>query len=78
MNSNFEFWVVGVMMTLVAMLGFLGNIISILIYKYKRLGLKNTFTSLLTWLALVDSIFLVGILLGDLLGPTNLSEHNLN
>ena len=71
LNSDFEFWVVGVTMSLIAVLGLVGNIISMLMFKYKRFGVKNTFTSLLTWLTLVDSIFLVSIFLRD-------SQNNLS
>ena len=60
-HSWFEFWVVGVMITLVSMVGILGNIICILMFQYKRLNINRTFASLLKWLAVIDSIFLVNI-----------------
>ena len=59
MNTSLEFWIVGVLMSTVAMIGFIGNIICILMFKYKRLNMNQTFTSLLTWVAVIDSVFLV-------------------
>ena len=59
MNTSLEFWIVGVLMSAVAMIGFIGNIICVLMFKYKRLNMNQTFTSLLTWVAVIDSIFLV-------------------
>ena len=59
MNSNFEFWLVGVMITVVSVVGILGNIICILMFQYKRLNMNQTFASLLKWLAVIDSVFLV-------------------
>ena len=60
-NSSFEFWIVGVMITVVSMVGIIGNIICILMFQYKRLNINRTFASLLKWLAVIDSIFLVNI-----------------
>ena len=58
-NSMFEFWLVGVMITAVSVVGILGNIICILMFQYKRLNMNQTFASLLKWLAVIDSVFLV-------------------
>ena len=58
-HSWFEFWVLGVMITLVSMVGILGNIICIFMFQYKRLNINQTFASLLKWLAVIDSVFLV-------------------
>ena len=58
-NITFEFWIVGVMITVVSVVGILGNIICILMFQYKRLNMNQTFASLLKWLAVIDSIFLV-------------------
>ena len=58
-NSRFEFWVVGVMITAVSMSGIVGNIICIVMFQYKRLNINQTFSSLLKWLAVIDSVFLV-------------------
>ena len=58
-NSRFEFWIVGVMITVVSMVGIIGNIICILMFQYKRLNINQTFASLLKWLAVIDSVFLV-------------------
>jgi hypothetical protein len=60
-HSQFEFWIVGVMMTMVSMVGILGNIICIPMFQYKRLKINKTFASLLKWLAVIDSLFLVSI-----------------
>jgi Co/Zn/Cd efflux system component len=58
-NSRVEFWIVGVMITVVSMVGIIGNIICILMFHFKRLNINQTFASLLKWLAVVDSVFLV-------------------
>ena len=58
-NTTFEFWIVGVMITVVSVVGILGNIICILMFQYKRLNMNQTFASLLKWLAVIDSFFLV-------------------
>ena len=62
LNSSVEFWLVGVMISVVSLIGFIGNIICILMFKYKRLNINKTFASLLSWLAVIDSFFLVSIL----------------
>ena len=59
-NSGFEFWIVGVMITVVSMVGIIGNTICILMFHYKRLNINQTFASLLKWLAVIDSVFLEG------------------
>ena len=59
MSEAFEFWLVGVMIPLVDMAGIIGNIICIIIFKYKKLNMNQTFSSLLKWLAVIDSFFLV-------------------
>ena len=56
---SFEFWIVGVTISVVSVLGFMGNILCILMFKYKRININHTFASLLTWLTVIDSIFLV-------------------
>ena len=58
-NITFEFWIVGVAITVVSVVGILGNIICILMFQYKRLNMNQTFASLLKWLAVIDSFFLV-------------------
>ena len=58
-NSRIEFWVVGVMISVVTIIGFIGNFICILMFKCKRLNINKTFASLLSWLAVIDSVFLV-------------------
>ena len=62
LNSSVEFWLVGVMISVVSLIGFMGNIICILMFKYKRLKINKAFASLLSWLAVIDSFFLVSIL----------------
>ena len=61
MSDSFEFWLVGVLCPMVTMLGIIGNIICIIIFKYKKLNMNQTFASLLKWLAVIDSFFLVSI-----------------
>ena len=62
LNACFEFWVVGVLTSTVTLLGSLGNIICILMFQFKRLNINHTFASLLSWLAAIDSLFLVSSL----------------
>ena len=62
MVSSIEFWVVGVVLMVVSIGGIMGNIICILMFQYKRLNMNQTFVSLLWWLAVIDSIFLVSLL----------------
>ena len=65
-NSRFEFWVVGVMITAVSMSGIVGNIICIFIIQYKRLNINHTFASLLKWLAVIYSVLLVSMIYSQL------------
>ena len=58
-SAAFEFWIVGVLITVVSMLGILGNMICILMFQYKQLNMNQTLASLLKWLAGIDSVFLV-------------------
>ena len=58
-GTSFEFWILGVAISVVSLAGVLGNIICILMFQYKQLNMNQTFTSLLKWLAVIDSIFLV-------------------
>ena len=58
-SASFEFWIVGVMITLVSMVGICGNLICILMFQYKQLNMNQTLASLLKWLAAIDSVFLV-------------------
>ena len=41
LNSSVEFWLVGVMISVVSLIGFIGNIICILMFKYQRLFLVS-------------------------------------
>jgi hypothetical protein len=61
LNSSVEFWIVGVIISLVSLFGFIGNITCILMFQYKRLNINKTFASLLSWPAIIDSFFLVSI-----------------
>ena len=58
-SAAFEFWIVGVMITVVSIAGICGNTICILIFQNKQLSMNKTFASLLKWLAAIDSVFLV-------------------
>ena len=60
-SAAFEFWIVGVMITVVSMVGIFGNVICILMFQYKQLNMNQTFASLLKWLSAIDSVFLVSI-----------------
>ena len=61
LSFNIEFWIVGVAISMVSVVGLMGNILCILMFKYKRLNINKTFASLLSWLAVIDSYFLVSI-----------------
>ena len=58
-TASFEFWIVGVIITLVSMVGIFGNMICILMFQYRELNMNQTLASLLKWLAAIDSVFLV-------------------
>jgi hypothetical protein len=58
-SAAFEFWIVGVMITMVSIVGICGNLLCILMFQYKQLSMNQTFSSLLKWLAAIDSVFLV-------------------
>jgi hypothetical protein len=61
-GGGFEFWIVGVMITVVSTVGIFGNIIFILMFPYKQLSMNQTLASLLKWLTVIDSVFLVSII----------------
>jgi len=58
-----EFYLKGVATMTVASFGILGNLISIRVASVGNLGWNPTFTRLLIWLALLDSLFLVFVIL---------------
>ena len=57
--ADCEFWIVGVLISLVSMVGICRNMICIMMFQYKKLSMNQTFASLLKWLAAIDSVFLV-------------------
>jgi len=63
-NSTVEFWIVGVLITTLSIVGILGNIFSILVLRKGYLSnFSETFVYLVRWLAFIDSLFLVTCLL---------------
>ena len=58
-----EFWIEGVLITVVSTLGILENMIYILKVPYKQFSINQTLDSLIKWLAAIDSVFLVIIAL---------------
>jgi len=69
-----EFYLKGVATIAVALVGILGNLISIRLFSMGKLGWSTTFTRLLIWLALLDSFFLVCVIL--LFGLPSVSSGN--
>jgi len=63
LNSLLEFYITGVGMMVIAPLGLVGNMITVLIFSCRKMKLNPTFTSLVIWLAVLDSIFLILVLL---------------
>jgi len=59
LDLQLEFYINGVAILIVASLGILGNVLSLLLFKFRRLKMSPTFTGLLVWLAILDSLFLV-------------------
>jgi len=62
-NSQLEYYLCGWGILCWAIFGLLGNTFSILILKYRKVKMNQTFTNLLVWLAAIDSIFLVCVTL---------------
>jgi len=58
-DLQLEFYINGVAILVIASLGVLGNILSLLLFTFRRLKMNPTFTGLLVWLAILDSLFLV-------------------
>jgi len=58
LNSTMEFYINSVAILVVASLGLLGNTLSILLFSFRKLQMNPTFTGLLVWLAVIDSLFL--------------------
>lgn len=65
MNSQVEFYINGVAILTLASLGVIGNIICVFLFTSRKMKMNQTFTNLLIWLAVIDSLFLVGFKLSD-------------
>ena len=63
LNAVLEYYLSGVSILLVSVLGLSGNIVSGLVFKCRHRDTSQTFTDLLVWLAVIDSVFLVLVLL---------------
>ena len=72
-NILLEYYLSGVSILIVSVVGLSGNIVSGLVFKCRHRDTNQTFTDLLVWLAVIDSIFLVLVLL--LFSLPQLSSH---
>ena len=59
LNELLEYSLSGVGILLVSVLGLCGNIVSACVLKTSHRDTNQTFTDLLVWLAVIDSVFLV-------------------
>jgi hypothetical protein len=59
LNSLLEFYICGCGILSCAVFGLFGNISTILMLKYRTIQMNQTFTNLIVWLAVIDSLFLV-------------------
>ena len=73
LNTLLEYYLSGVCILIVSVVGLSGNIVSGLVFKYRHRDTNQTFTNLLVWLAVIDSGFLVLVLL--LFSLPHLSAH---
>ena len=58
-NSVLEFYICGCGILCCAVFGLVGNIATILLLTVRQARTNSTFTSLILWLAFIDSLFLV-------------------
>jgi len=58
-NSLLEFYICGCAILLCAVIGLSGNAACIFLFKFRKMKMNPTFTNLIVWLALIDSLFLV-------------------
>ena len=63
LNILLEYYLSGVSILIVSVVGLSGNIVSGLVFKCRHRDTNQTFTDLLVWLAVIDSVFLVLVLL---------------
>ena len=73
LNTLLEYYLSGVSILIVSVVGLSGNIVSGLVFKCRKRDTNQTFTDLLVWLAVIDSVFLVFVLL--LFSLPQLSSH---
>ena len=59
LNTLLEYYLSGVSILLVSVVGLSGNIVSGLVFKCRHRDTNQTFTDLLVWLAVIDSVFLI-------------------
>ena len=59
LNSLLEYLLCGCGILVCTVFGLLGNISTILLFKFRRMKMNETFTNLIVWLAAIDSCFLV-------------------
>lgn len=62
LDLQLEFYINGIAILAIASLGILGNVLSLMLFTFRRLKMNPTFTGLLIWLAILDSLFLVCVL----------------
>eukprot|EP00092_Neocalanus_flemingeri_P003454 GFUD01003703.1.p1 GENE.GFUD01003703.1~~GFUD01003703.1.p1 ORF type:complete len:163 (-),score=29.76 GFUD01003703.1:340-828(-) len=59
LNSTLEFYICGCAILSCTVLGLLGNTACILLFKFRKMKMNPTFTNLIVWLAVIDSLFLI-------------------
>ena len=59
LNSMLEFYLCGCAILSCTVLGLLGNTATIFMLKFRKMKMNPTFTNLIVWLAVIDSLFLV-------------------
>ena len=62
-NTDMEFYVSGVGLLTVSVVGVSGNIVSGVILRKRQRDTTQTFSGLLVWLAVIDTVFLVLVFL---------------
>jgi len=60
-NAAIEFYINGCAIMVIAVLGNIGNVVCISLLQCKNSKLNPTFSNLITWLAVIDSLFLVSL-----------------
>lgn len=62
-SSMVEFYINGCALLITSIFGIIGNVICIALLQFKSSRLNPTFSNLISWLAIIDSMFLIFVLL---------------